>query len=328
MYYETVYGKIINDMTTQFYFEYIEMRLTWLATRVATRGVLNMYDLNIHSEDFYMRLLNLLYGWNLVNINSIRQNTPAIDLIYESEKIIVQVSSTNTTTKIQSSLDKLESKYSGYNFKFVSIAKPTDKLKGHKFILPKGFNITFDPDDDIYDIASLLNKIKSLSAAQMKNVYDFIKQELNFETDELKLETGLACVINELSEIDLGNNEIAFDSTAYSIENKIIKNNLVVFKDVIEQYDVYFLIVQKIYDEYDKGGKNKSYAVLQAIRKEYLILKPKYTGDDLYKAIAQNIKSKLAFSANLKQFYDDDLELYVDIILVDAFIKCKIFEKP
>ena len=48
----------------------------------------------------------------------------------------------------------------------------------------------------------------------------------------------------------------------------------------------------------------------------------------LYRAIAENLKEKLSLSANLKQFYDVDLELYIDIVLVDAFIRCKIFEKP
>jgi len=287
-----------------------------------------MYDINIHCEDFYMRLLNLLYGWNLVNANTIQRNIPAVDLIYTSENIIVQVSSTNTTTKIQSSLDKLDDNYTGYNYKFVSIAKPTDKLKEHKFNTPSNLNIQFNATNDIYDINTLLNKIKSLSAAEMEEVYKFIKQELHFETDELKLETGLAHVINELSEINLKNNEVRFDTVSFDIDNKIIKNNIAVFKDIIEQYDVYFYVVQRIYDEFDTMGNNKSYAVLQTIRKEYLELKTKFSGDELYKAIAQNVKEKLSLSANLKQFYDDDLELYVDIILVDAFIKCKIFEKP
>jgi len=315
-------------MKTQSYFNYIEERLTWLSTRITSRGALNMYDINIHCEDFYMRLLNLLYGWNLVNANTIQRNIPAVDLIYTSENIIVQVSSTNTTTKIQSSLDKLDDNYTGYNYKFVSIAKPTDKLKEHKFNTPSNLNIQFNATNDIYDINTLLNKIKSLSAAEMEEVYKFIKQELHFETDELKLETGLAHVINELSEINLKNNEVRFDTVSFDIDNKIIKNNIAVFKDIIEQYDVYFYVVQRIYDEFDTMGNNKSYAVLQTIRKEYLELKTKFSGDELYKAIAQNVKEKLSLSANLKQFYDDDLELYVDIILVDAFIKCKIFEKP
>lgn len=315
-------------MKTQFYFNYIEERLTWLSVRITSRGSLNMYDINIHCEDFYMRLLNLLYGWNLVNANTIQRNSPAIDLIYTSGNIIVQVSSTNTSTKLQSSLDKLDVQYTGYNYKFVSIAKPADKLKEHKFITPSNLNIQFDASTDIYDIDTLLNKIKSLSAAEMEKVYMFIKQELNFETDELKLETGLAHVINELSEIDLESNEAVFDTTPYDIDNKIIKNNLAVFKEVVEQYDVYFYVVQRIYNEFDTMGNNKSYAVLQTIKKKYLELKSKFSGDELYQAIAQNIKEKLSLSANLKQFYDDDLELYVDIILVDAFIKCKIFEKP
>lgn len=315
-------------MRTQFYYNYIEERLIWLSVRITSRGALNMYDINIHCEDFYMRLLNLLYGWNLVNANTIQRNSPAVDLIYTTGNIIVQVSSTNTITKIQSSLNKLEAKYNGYNYKFVSIAKPTDKLKEHKFNMPSSLNIQFDAPNDIYDINTLLKKINSMSAAEMKEVYEFIKKELHFETDELKLETGLAHVINELSEIDLENNEAIFDTTPYNIDNKIIKNNLAVFKDVVEQYDVYFNVVQRIYDEFDIMGNNKSYAVLQTIRKEYLELKSKFSGDELYKAIAQNIKEKLSLSANLKQFYDDDLELYVDIILVDAFIKCKIFEKP
>ena len=227
-----------------------------------------MYDINIHCEDFYIRLLNLLYGWNLVNANTIQRNSPAVDLIYTSGNIIVQVSSTNTSTKLQSSLDKLDVQYTGYNYKFVStLPSPADKLKGLKFITPSNLNIQFDALTDIYDIDTLLNKIKSLSAAEWKKVYRFIKQELNFETDELKLETGLAHVINELSEIDLESNEAVFDPAPYDIDNKIIKNNLAVFKEVVEQYDVYFYVVQRIYNEFDTMGNNKSYAVLQTIKR-------------------------------------------------------------
>lgn len=315
-------------MQTQNYFNYIEQHLTWLSVRITARGSLNMYDINIHCEDFYMRLLNLLYGWNLINANTIQRNSPAVDLIFLEGKTIVQVSSTNTIQKVQSSLKNLGKEYTGYNYKFVSIAKPADKLKGHKYNIPSGINVTFNSTDDIYDIDTLLNKINSLSAVEMAEVYKFIKQELQFESSELKLETGLAYVINELSEIDLESNEVEFDITSFDIDKKIRKNNLNIFKDIIEQYDVYFFVVQKTYDEYDKLGKNKSYAVLQTIRKEYLTLKQKYSGDDLYKAIAINIKKKLSLSANLRPFNDDDMELYVDIILVDAFIKCKIFEKP
>ena len=315
-------------MNRKKYFDYIEERLTWLSVRVASRGALNMYDINIHCEDFYMHLLNLLYNWNLINANAIQHNTPAIDLIYNGENIIVQVSSTNTANKIQTSLDKLEKKYANYNFKFISIAKPVKKLRGHSFNIPTGLNVVFNPQEDIYDIASILEKIKSLSITEIKPIYDFIHKELNFESNELKLETGLAHVINELSAINLQSDAINFDTLSFDLENKITKNNLSVFKGVIEQYDVYYNVVQKIYNEFDALGNNKSFAVLQTINKVYLQLKPQFSGDLLYSAIVENLKEKLSLSANLKQFHTEDLELYVDIILVDAFIRCKIFEKP
>lgn len=315
-------------MNRKSYFDYIESRLTWLSYRVTARGALNMYDINIHCENFYMHLLNLLYDWNLINANTIQRNTPAIDLMYKAGNVIVQVSSTNTVAKIQGSLDKLGMEYNGYNFKFVSIAKSTEKLKEHQYNIPTNINITFNPISDIFDIETFLNKINSLSIAEIKPIYDFIKQELGFESDELKLETGLAYVINELSIIDLKNNEVAFDTTSFDVNSKIIKNNLSLFKDVIEQYDVYFNIVQKIYNDFDSVGNNKSFAVLQTINKEYLQLKTKFSGDSLYRAIAEILKEKLLLSANLKHFYDEDLELYIDIVLVDAFIRCKIFKKP
>ena len=87
-------------------------------------------------------------------------------------------------------------------------------------------------------------------------------------------------------------------------------------------------IIEVVLNERAVVGNNKSFAVLQTINKEYLQLKTKFSGDSLYRAIAEILKEKLLLSANLKHFYDEDLELYIDIVLVDAFIRCKIFEKP
>lgn len=310
------------------YYDYIEERLNFLSFRIIRRGHFNMYDINLQCENFYMHLLNLVYGWNLQNANIIRRNEPAIDLIYEAEKLVVQVSSTSTKEKVQQSLNKLGSKYKGYRFAFVSIAKPAEQLRDVQYSLPQGLNIIFDPKNDIYDIDSILAKVLSMKAEDQKKVFDFVHNELHFDSAQLKLETGLAHVINALSVINLQNSKVDFDKESFDIDRKIIRNNLSVFKEIIGQYDVYHTTVQKIYDDYDQMANNKSYAVLQTINREYIHLKSQYQGDDLYKAIAENIKGRLSMSANLNDFNDDDLELYVDVILVDAFIRCKIFEKP
>ena len=53
-------------------------RISGLAYNVKLRGLLNLLDLHIISEDFYVDFLNLVYGWNLRNANSSQQNAPGI----------------------------------------------------------------------------------------------------------------------------------------------------------------------------------------------------------------------------------------------------------
>lgn len=86
------------------YYNYIDEKLHTLAYRITTNGKLNMLHLHMHSENFYLHLFNLLYEYNLKNLNKTLQNVEAIDLIDDEKKIVIQVSSTNTKQKIESSL--------------------------------------------------------------------------------------------------------------------------------------------------------------------------------------------------------------------------------
>lgn len=42
--------------------------------RIKNRGKINLLDLNIYSETFFAELMNYLLGYNLENINAIKQN--------------------------------------------------------------------------------------------------------------------------------------------------------------------------------------------------------------------------------------------------------------
>ena len=63
------------------YFNYIEEKLSILATRIDIRGKLNILDLHMHSENFYQDFFNLLCEWQLRNLNAVKQNIEGIDLI-------------------------------------------------------------------------------------------------------------------------------------------------------------------------------------------------------------------------------------------------------
>lgn len=82
------------------YFDFIEERLNTLSVRISSRAALNLQDINISAEYFFRDLLNMMYGWNLLNLNDIQKNAPGIDLLYKEKNIIVQVSATNTKQKV------------------------------------------------------------------------------------------------------------------------------------------------------------------------------------------------------------------------------------
>ena len=64
-----------------FFFDYIEEKLNMLANRVALRSSLNLLELNIHSENFFAGLCNIIYDLELENLNFSNQNIEGLDLI-------------------------------------------------------------------------------------------------------------------------------------------------------------------------------------------------------------------------------------------------------
>ena len=160
------------------YYNYIEEKLNFLAYRIEKRGKINLLDLNIHSETFFAELFNILYNYNLVNLNSIKQNVEGIDLIDTKNKVIIQVSATCTKEKIENSLNKvIYLFYQGYNFKFISISKEvSNKLRAIEFKNP--YNLIFNSQEDILDSTKLLGYILSLGIDKQKVLFEFIKKNL------------------------------------------------------------------------------------------------------------------------------------------------------
>lgn len=104
------------------YFNYIEEKLNTLAYRVEVRSRLNLLELNIHSENFFAYLCNIIFDLELENLNFSYQNIDGIDLIDNKNKVVVQVSSTCTKAKIENSLNKeIYTEYKYYSYKFMSI---------------------------------------------------------------------------------------------------------------------------------------------------------------------------------------------------------------
>lgn len=308
------------------YTNYIEERLNLLAQRIEVRGKLNILDLHIHSESFYQHFFNLLFGWNLVNLNTVKQNVEAIDLIDSNKKIVIQISATATTAKVQGALCKDFSAYAGFGFKFISIAKDAAALRKHTFNIPNG--LQFVPATDIYDVPSVLTHIHGLSIEKLKAVYEFIKLELGTEPSPVKLESNLAALVNLLAGQDWGDLSQAMETCPYDVERKIDVNQLDATRSMIEEYKIHYGRLDRIYAEFDRQGKNKSLSVLGLIQRQYVQEKASLSDDALFLRVIDRVVELIQESANYQPLPFDELELCVTILVVDAFIRCKIFKNP
>lgn len=309
------------------YFNVIEERLNLLSLRISTRGKLNILDFHGHSENFYQYFLTELYGWKVNNENDFRQNVEAIDLIDHTNRFAIQVSATASKEKIETSLSKgLIKKYKSYTFKFISVAKGADELRKKTYENPHG--IKFTPSLDIIDIVSILSRIRGLPPDDQKRVYEFVKKELMPEIDPMKMELNLSTVINILSKEDWVKSEPILEINSFQIDRKISHNNLNVAKAIINDYIVHYGRVDKIYSEFDSQGSNKSSSVLSTIRLEYAKAKSNLTDDQLFFDIISKVTEKVLNSSNYITIPFDELELCINILVVDAFIRCKIFDNP
>lgn len=314
-------------MNRAHYFDFIENKLSCLATRIELRGKRNLLDLNLHSENVYLYFFNELFGWQLQNMNVIKPNAEAIDLIDQTNQIIIQVSATATKQKVDSALSKEKlASYKAYSFKFIFISKDASKLRAQTYNNPH--NINFDPKSDIYDIKNILDIIIVLDIGSQRRIYNFIKQELGSDIDVSKIDTNLAAVINILAQEDWDKELDSYQTKPFEIERKIEFNNLKNAKAIINDYKIHHNRVDKIYAEFNKIGVNKSNSVLVSIRNAYIKNKIAISDDDLFFKVIELIMEKIQTSANYTPLPYEELELCVNIIVVDAFIRCKIFENP
>ncbi|WP_202988170.1 ABC-three component system protein [Pseudomonas typographi] len=313
-------------MNRSVYFNLCEERLSVLCTRVELRGKLNILDFHLHSEDFYLGFLNLLYGYSLKNINAITQNVEGIDLVDIAGRLVLQVSSTATKAKIESALSKDLSGYLGHDFKFMSISKDAKHLRGQIYSNPYG--LVFDSGRDIYDVQSILNDILHLDIVRQKKIFDFLSLELQPVTG-LKLgETNLASVINIISQEDFVSSVGGNVAIAFNVDDKIELNGLDVSAEIIEDYKIYHHRISHIYSIFDTAGKNKSKSVLDSLRKTYGKLSLVHSGDQLFFEIVESVVRQVQASANYVEMPLEELELSVNILAVDAFLRCKIFKHP
>ena len=171
----------------------IESRLKQLSEDAAGNGSVNRTTIHTDAEKFFEDFLNELYGWQLKSANAEKQNAPGVDLIYEGEKVVVQVSNKSTKDKVVESLKKTPDEYKEGGFRFILVTMEL-KHTAYKDRYAEDFNnakggLDFDFHKDVIDVSSLIKEVNNSSPEKvwaLKKVVDAY-----FERAQARKDLGL-----------------------------------------------------------------------------------------------------------------------------------------
>lgn len=158
------------------YLNKITTSLMVLASTINSKNKLFLTDDNKWSEVFFRDLLNDVCSYKLVNLNVKEANYAGIDLGDSTNRVCVQVTASNTSTKIQDALSTSD-KYKRYEEYDTPIILIIGFKKNYSSIFVSKFS-NFDKDTCIWDIHTILKKISQLNSDQTKKLADFLDKEL------------------------------------------------------------------------------------------------------------------------------------------------------
>ena len=162
------------------------MGISVLTAYIHYMGSLNMHDINISSEQFICDLLNILYNVDLKNANNNSFNNVGYDLISETKRKIVQVTSTDKPDKIINTINVIEHNIQERREKLY-------RLKEINYI--KKENLEKYTDKLKEDCKKLKNDLSKQKSIECDSLYFFVMVENAEKTKNYKGKNGAGYLI-------------------------------------------------------------------------------------------------------------------------------------
>ena len=152
-----------------------------------------------------------------------------------------------------------------------------------------------------------------------------------------KASSLLRLAINKIAEMNFEEDVTLPKSKipVFSIDEKIRHNAIKRNKVLIEEYRIYQSKVETLYTEIEKQGSFKKDKLLRNIKTIYLKIKGRHVKDvtdpiqsirNNADAIFEDVEEQL-FKEIAKDSGDQDVAFEISIIMIDAFMRCKIMEE-
>ncbi|WP_281189435.1 SMEK domain-containing protein [Vibrio diabolicus] len=199
---------------------------------------MNIFSINIHSEDFFANLFNFLEpGKQYKNGNAASYNEAYVDLVDHNGKRVMQITSTTGSGKIDKSLKILDQdNYLQYEFELYFLLDKPKNLQKETIEKYKNAYGIVDIRDHLKDFSDILNEIKSLSDKRLEEVYRLYFRDISEKyTDEISLQIVFEALIKDKAgqvedySEDFDNEDldvkISFNSLTRKVGNKLHEGN-------------------------------------------------------------------------------------------------------
>jgi hypothetical protein len=175
--------------------------------------------------------------------------------------------------------------------------------------------------DETDSVGAPIYSVEQLKA--MKQTHEDAFEASRSSAFAVKSPSLIAKVIKNLSS-HIGQPKPTRTTHAFEIDAKIDFNQIDRHAGIIQKYSAYFGIIDPLYNEFEPAKKA---ALLESFNDLYLTntgsSKP---SDEIWDEVEGQLIERVSREANLE--YSEELEWCVKIIMVDAFMRCKILEEP
>ncbi|MEG4022878.1 SMEK domain-containing protein [Microcoleus sp. S13C4] len=146
---------------------------------VEYRGAIGLLDQNLILQSFIAQFLNIIYGYDLINLDRDGHKYPAIDLGDFYRKVAFQVTATKTPRKIEETIEIFirHKEYENFNnLKFLILERKQNKYSQ----VFNTYNLfDFNPQRDILDIKDIVRQLPSLKLEKLLRLSHLIDSELS-----------------------------------------------------------------------------------------------------------------------------------------------------
>lgn len=301
----------------QTYITIIAKRITYLQKEVENFNSLNLTDINIYAENFYLGLFNLI-GFTFTNTNFESNNFAHVDLIDTVNKQAIQVTSQNNNDKIKEAIDGFYAKSENKDYKLQILLISKD-AKDYKTKFGKNFR----HKEDVLDIKRLLAIINNIEDVnKLRDLADFLDK--NVLTERRKTESSEVETIMELiNYLSLNKNRVIINKAVNVDPKNKIENRFSDHSNYLKQQ------YSELYAKYN-GALVQATSKIDGVEAEIISDFLKDESDIVL--TKENNNPKLALyslvemlygklSSNGVKFDKQAIKFY----LLDELIKCNVF---